>query len=153
MKIGELLPKDSVCHELQGKTKIEILRELVDLLGKQRGDVEANKIVEVLLEREKLGSTGIGEGVAIPHGKLVGVQKVLLSCGKSSLGISFDSLDEKPAHLFFLLVAPENAAGLHLKVLARISRLLKDPIFRERLMKAGNSDELYQTIVEEDEKY
>jgi PTS system nitrogen regulatory IIA component len=153
MKIGELLPRGAIRSELHGQTKIEILKELTDLLGEQKGNIGIDKIVEVLLEREKLGSTGIGDGVAIPHGKLPGISNVLLSFGRSASGISFDSLDEKPATLFFLLVAPENSAGIHLKVLARISRLLKDPSFRERLMKAKDADELYRTIVTEDEKY
>ena len=153
MKIGELLPRGAIRSELQGQTQIEILRELTDLLGEPQKNIGIDKIVDVLLEREKLGSTGIGDGVAIPHGKLPGISGVLLSFGRSASGISFDSLDEKPAHLFFLLLAPENSAGIHLKVLARISRLLKDSSFRERLMKAKDADELYRIIVEEDGKY
>jgi PTS system nitrogen regulatory IIA component len=110
-------------------------------------------VVEVLLDREKLGSTGIGDGIAIPHGKIKDLGGVVASFGRSPEGVDFESLDQKPAHLFFLLVAPENSAGVHLKALARISRLLKHPSFRKRLMEAENEEELFQIISEEDAQY
>jgi PTS system nitrogen regulatory IIA component len=109
--------------------------------------------VQALEDRERLNSTALGEGVAIPHGKLAGVKRVLAAFGRSSQGVDFSSLDGKPTHLFFLLVAPEDSAGAHLKALARISRLLKDQGFRAKLLRASDARELYRTIREEDEKY
>src|SRR6266436_2844827 len=95
----------------------------------------------------------LGEGVAIPHGKLAGLKRVIAAFGRSRQGVDFQSLDGKPTHLFFLLVAPEDSAGAHLKALARISRLLKDESFRQRLMSATTAADLYRTIREEDDKY
>jgi PTS system nitrogen regulatory IIA component len=105
------------------------------------------------LEREKLGSTGIGDGIAIPHGKMKGIEELVTSFGRSIKGVDFESIDNKPTHLFFLLVAPENSAGVHLKALARISRLLKDSGFRNRLMEASDRQDLFRIIAEEDEKF
>jgi PTS system nitrogen regulatory IIA component len=153
MKISEILGKDLLVPHLQSKNKKGVLEELAGVLvarGKLR---DLDQVVEVLLDREKLGSTGIGDGIAIPHGKIKDLNGVVASFGRSPEGVDFESLDQKPAHLFFLLVAPENSAGVHLKALARISRLLKDPSFRKRLMEAGNEEELFQIISEEDAQY
>jgi PTS system nitrogen regulatory IIA component len=129
------------------------LEELSTVLVQEGKLPDRDKVVEVLLEREKLGSTGIGDGIAIPHGKMKGIKELVASFGRSIQGIDFESIDNKPTHLFFLLVAPENSAGVHLKALARISRLLKDSRFRNRLMEAEDSRSLFQIIVEEDEKF
>jgi len=153
MKISELLRKEAMQSELQAQTKVEALKELVEILKGHQAEIRIGTVLEVLLDREKLGSTGIGDGVAIPHGKLGNLDRILVSFGRSTQGIPFDSLDEKPVHLFFLLVAPENSTGSHLKALARISRLLKNPDFRQRLMEAKGVDELYRTVIEEDERY
>lgn len=153
MKIAEFLSREAVYDQLRSQAKEEVLRELVEALGSQNKKIGIQTVVDVLLEREKLGSTGIGDGVAIPHGKLPDLDRVMLSFGRSLSGVPFDSLDEKPVHIFFLLIAPENSTGIHLKVLARISRLLKDADFRKRLMAASDADELYRIIIEEDEKY
>ena len=115
--------------------------------------LDRNKVLKVLLERERISTTAIGEGVAIPHGKLNGVERVVGVFARSPEGIDFASLDGAPTHLFFVLVAPENAAADHLKALARISRLLKDEAFRRRLMAGQSSQELYTIILEEDEKF
>jgi PTS system nitrogen regulatory IIA component len=115
--------------------------------------LDRNKVLKVLLERERISTTAIGEGVAIPHGKLNGVERVVGVFARSPDGIDFASLDGAPTHLFFVLVAPENAAADHLKALARISRLLKDEAFRRRLMAGQSSQELYTIILEEDEKF
>ncbi|MBW2599777.1 MAG: PTS sugar transporter subunit IIA, partial [Deltaproteobacteria bacterium] len=112
--------------------------------------IDRSAMIEVLLEREKLGSTGIGDGIAIPHGKLAGLEKLVVSFGRSVTGVDFDSMDGRPVHIFFLLLAPENSAGLHLKALARISRMLKDISFRESLIKAETSEDIYNLIVEKD---
>ena len=105
------------------------------------------------MERERLGSTGIGDGVALPHGKLRGLDKLLLSFGRSIDGLDFDSIDERPAYLFFLLLAPENSAGMHLKFLAKISRMLKDGNLRQRLMQAKSREEIYKVITDKDEEF
>src|SRR5262249_61440429 len=107
----------------------------------------------VLNERERLGSTAIGDGIAIPHGKLRGIGQILGVFGRSSGGIDFDSLDGNPPQLFFLLVAPEDSASLHLKALARVSRLFKDGGFRQRLLDAADAPDLYRLLKEEDSKY
>jgi PTS system nitrogen regulatory IIA component len=153
MKICELISEDLIIPELQGKTKKQVLEEMVSLLALKEEGIDAMELLKVLMEREKLGSTGIGNGIAIPHGKLRGISQLVVAFGKSSQGVDFDSMDGKPVHLFFLLVAPENSAGAHLKALARLSRLLKDNSFRKKLIGVSESQSLYRTIVQEDEKY
>ncbi len=153
MKISEILNKDLLIADLQSKNKKGVLEELAEVLVNQRKLQDLDQVVEVLLDREKLGSTGIGDGIAIPHGKIRGLREVVASFGRSREGVDFESIDQKPTHLFFLLVAPENSAGIHLKALARISRLLKDPSFRRRLMEAEGGEELFRIISEEDAQY
>ncbi|MGH7907926.1 MAG: PTS sugar transporter subunit IIA, partial [Candidatus Binataceae bacterium] len=104
----------------------------------------------VLDERERLGSTAIGDGIAIPHGKLKGVSRILGVFGRHPGGVDFESLDGNLTYLFFLLVAPEDSTSLHLKALARVSRLLKDGGFRERLLKAADAGEIFRLIKDED---
>jgi PTS system nitrogen regulatory IIA component len=153
MKIVEILPEGAIVPDLRGGSKLDVLEELARVLASQHPSIPSDRLVEVLLEREKLGSTAIGEGIAIPHGKLPKLQNVIAAFGRSRGGIDFNSLDGGLTHLFFLLVAPEDSSGAHLKALARVSRLLRDKSFRERLLQAGDRPELYQTIREEDEKY
>jgi len=114
--------------------------------------LDSGEMLDILLDRERLGSTGIGEGVAIPHGKMVGLKEMVISFGRSREGIDFEAMDGKPVHLFFLLMAPENSAGLHLKVLAKISRMLKDPVFRKKLVAAKLSGDLFAVISEKDDE-
>jgi nitrogen PTS system EIIA component len=152
MKIMDIIDIDLINADLKAPSKHEVLRELAGMVANKEGlDIEV--LVPVLEEREKLGSTGIGDGIAIPHGKLKGLKKLVASFGRSAKGVNFDSLDGKPAHLFFLLMAPENTAGMHLKALARISRLLKDTKLRERLLESKTIQEVYKTLQEEDEKF
>ena len=148
--ITDILKKEFVIEELKSRTRREVLTELSEIF--LRGNIKADydTMVEVLLEREKLGSTGIGGGIAIPHGKLAGLENLIVSFGKSKDGIDFDSMDGKPVHIFFLLMAPENSAGQHLKALAKISRMLKDNSFKTDLMKAASVEDLYRTITEKD---
>ena len=153
MKILDTLDKRMIISQLTSSNKAGVLRELVRMLAQVEKEVDEERMLEILLERESLGSTGIGEGVAIPHGKSKDVKKLLASFGRSLPGIDFQSMDGKPAHLFFLLVAPENSAGIHLKALARISRLMKDQNFRKRLMEANSAEEIYSLFSEGDEKY
>ncbi|RLB08152.1 MAG: PTS sugar transporter subunit IIA [Deltaproteobacteria bacterium] len=153
MKIIDILDKNCIIEELASQDKKGALEELVSVLVDNDRLKDKEKALQVLLEREKLGSTGIGDGIAIPHGKLKGIKGIICSFGRSKNGIDFQSLDGKPTHLFFLLLAPEDSAGEHLKALARLSRLLKDTQFRERLMEAKTKEEIYSIIAEEDESY
>ena len=118
-----------------------------------KANLDKEALVEVLLERERLGSTGIGDGIAIPHGKVADLDELVLSFGRSTQGIEFDSMDGRPTHLFFLLIAPENSAGVHLRALAKISMLLKSAHFRQRLMESGTREEIFQVIREEDKEF
>jgi PTS system nitrogen regulatory IIA component len=151
MKIVDILTEDRIIADMVSNHKRDVIQELVRALAGEKLDPE--RLVEVLLEREKLGSTGIGDGVAIPHGKLGKIDHLMASFGRSRKGVDFESLDGAATHLFFLLVAPENSAGIHLKALARISRLFKDGQFRHALMTANNEEEIFRIIREEDEKY
>ncbi len=154
MKITDILSEDLVLPALTGRSKGEVIEELADAVAERnRGEIDRDKLVQALEDREKLNSTALGEGVAIPHGKLSGLKRVVAAFARSPGGVDFSSLDGKPTHLFFLLVAPEDSAGAHLKALARISRLLKDESFRQRLLGASDRADLYRTIREEDDKY
>jgi PTS system nitrogen regulatory IIA component len=152
MKIMDIIDIDLINADLKARNKREVLGELAGMVAKKEG-MDIGTLVPVLEEREKLGSTGIGDGIAIPHGKLRGLKKLVASFGRSEKGVDFESIDGKPAHLFFLLMAPENTAGMHLKALARISRLLKDTKFRGRLMESKTIQEVYRALQEEDEKF
>ena len=153
MKIEDLLAEELVLADLQGKTKTEVIHELATAVARQYADVEYEPLVHALEERERLNSTALGDGVAIPHGKLEGVKRVLAAFGRSAAGVDFQSVDGKLTHLFFLLVAPEDSAGAHLKALARISRLLKDEPFRARLIATNDPRRLFAIIREEDARY
>jgi PTS system nitrogen regulatory IIA component len=153
MNIRDALRETCVIADLKGETKEEVLRELVSSL-KEMGLIEnVEEAVKVILDREKLGSTGIGDGVAIPHGKMKKLQNVLCAFGRSSKGISFGAVDGQPVHIFFLLLAPEESTGLHLKMLSRISRIVRDASFRKKLMEEVKAPQVYKDIVEEDKKF
>jgi len=152
VKIAEFLKSESVIADLTATTKADVLKELSLSLAKSNPTVPATRLAAVLEEREKLGSTGIGEGVAIPHGKLAGLPTLSASFGLSKKGVDFEAIDGKRTYLFFALVAPENSAGLHLKALARISRLFKSSAFREAILSANTSADIYALIAQEDLK-
>jgi nitrogen PTS system EIIA component len=153
VKITDFLTVQTIIPNLASRDKNAALEEMADGLVSYHRHLDKQKVLKVLLEREKISTTAIGEGVAIPHGKLPGVERVLGVFARSPQGIDFASLDGGPTYLFFVLVAPENAAADHLKALARISRLLKDGSFRRRLMEGQTSQELFKIIAEEDEKF
>jgi len=153
MKITDILDQSLIIADLTSKTKKNVLEELVSHLAKCEGKVDEDELLKVLLEREKLGSTGINDGVAVPHGKLKNIDRLLSVFGRSREGVDFGALDNKPSHLFFLLVAPESSAGTHLKALARISRIAQNEMFRKRCMEANTKEDLFQLVLEEDEKY
>ncbi len=153
MTIEEVLNGQCVISDLKGTSKKEVVAELVNALKEANLVQDAGKAVGVVLEREKLGSTGIGDGVAIPHGKLKGIPNILCAFGRSKEGIDFDAVDGKPVHIFFLLIAPEDSASLHLKMLSRISKILRDPSFRRSLVEFNGADGLYEKVIEEDRKH
>ena len=150
MRISEFLSPEAVIADLRAKDKQEVLRELSAALARAHPSLKEERLVEVLREREKLGSTGIGEGVAIPHGKLAGMTQLLAAFGVSRGGVDFEAIDGRPTHLFFALVAPENSAGVHLKALARISRLFKNARFRASILEAPTAAAIHELIVQED---
>ena len=153
MRIEDILAPEMVVAELKATTKAGILDELASLAASQHPEIDRARLIEALEEREKLTTTALGDGVAIPHGRLPGLRRVFAAFGRSSAGVDFQAIDQKPTYLFFLLVAPEESAGAHLKALARISRLSKDEGFRARLRTAPDADALYRTIREEDARY
>jgi PTS system nitrogen regulatory IIA component len=153
MKIAEFLREDLILPELRSTDKVGVLREMCEALARAYPQLSAARLTETLLEREKLGSTGVGEGVAIPHGKLAGLPGLLAAFGRSRQGIDFAAIDQKPTYLFFVLFAPENSAGVHLKALARISRLFKSPQFRSSILEARDAAQIHAQIATEDAKY
>jgi PTS system nitrogen regulatory IIA component len=153
MKIVDLLALERIMPDLQAANKRGALEELAKTLVNGPDGLSLQTVMEVLLDRERLGSTGIGDNIAIPHGKLPQLSELKLSFGRSLKGVDFDSMDGKPSHLFFLLLAPVNSAGLHLKALAKISRMLMSQPFRDNLMKASGAEEIYRLIAERDAEF
>ena len=152
MKIVEFLQAAAVVDDLRGTSAQAVLAELARPLATS-SKVDGQRLLDTLLEREKLGSTGIGDGVAIPHGKVAGLPAIMASFGRSREGVDFSAIDGKPTYLFFTLFAPENSAGAHLKALARISRIFKNPAFRESIRNAKDAAEMFRLIEAEDAKY
>ena len=153
MKIDEILKKESVIFNLSGKNKLEVIKEMTEHL-KQNNIIKDNQaLFETLMEREKLGSTGIGENVAIPHGKSYELTQIITVFARSLNGVDFESLDQKPVHFVCMVIAPANSTGQHLKALARISRLFKNQVLREGILKSENPDVIYSLLLEEDSKF
>lgn len=152
MKIMDILVKDAVILDLGVRNKRDVLAEMSHALAKVEPQIDANRLLEVLLEREALQSTGIGEGVAIPHGKMAGLDRLLATFARSQQGIDFESIDGQPTHHFFLLVVPEHSGGQYLKALARISRFFRDATFRQRLAEGESVEDVVGAIEEEDAK-
>ena len=157
MKIVDFLSPEAIIPALAGTTKGDVLAEMSNFLAEKPvvtgGIIDPKVLYRALEERERLASTAIGDGIAIPHGKLDSVDHLLGALGRSVSGLAFDSIDGKPTHIVFMLVAPLNSAGVHLKALARLSRLFRDASFRQRLLDAPDSATMFQTIAEEDAKY
>jgi len=152
MKILDVLQKETILSDLKSQDKKGIIEELVTPVARI-AEVNHKDLVRVLMDRERLGSTGIGGGIGIPHGKLKELESLALGFGLSRKGVDFESMDGLPTHIFFLLVTPENSTGLHLKLLARISKILKHEPFKERLLNAASSDEIFSIIKEEDDEF
>ena len=152
MKILDVLQKEAIIDDLKSQTKKGILEELVVPLARLTGR-DQKELVRVLMDRERLGSTGIGSGIGIPHGKIRDLESLVLGFGLSRKGVNFEAIDGHPTHIFFILITPENSTGLHLKLLARISRILKNDHFKERLQNATDYNEIVSIIKEEDEEF
>ncbi len=154
MQIMDFLSKKAIVADIKSTKKEDVIKELVDAFV-NAGDIEKryrNKLIDALIARESLGSTAIGQGIAIPHAKSDCVNKLIAAFGLSKKGVDFDSLDGELAYIFFLLVAPQDSAGPHLKALARISRLLKDKYFRDSLRACSDEKAVIKIISAEDEK-
>ncbi len=151
MKILDVLSVEAILVDMKSVDKKGIIEELVTPVARL-AEADHEEVVRVIMERERLGSTGIGGGIGIPHGKLKSLKSLVLGFGLSRKGVDFESLDGKPTHIFFLLLTPENSTGLHLKLLSRISRILKDELFKERLLKASTSNDIINIIDEEDKE-
>jgi PTS system nitrogen regulatory IIA component len=153
VKITDFLTAEGIIADLAASDKRAVLRELAEKFAAVHGAPAGDRVLQVLLEREKISTTAIGEGVAIPHGKHADVERVRAVFARSTAGVDFASLDGAPTHLFFALIAPEDGAADHLKAMARISRLLQDAAFRDRLLKGKSGKELYDIITTEDQKF
>ncbi|RPI77165.1 MAG: PTS sugar transporter subunit IIA [Desulfobacteraceae bacterium] len=153
MRLADLLIKENIIPELEAGDKNGVLEELAGAIAGHDPSIEKNALVKVLLDRERLGSTGIGEGIAIPHGKFSGIHQPIISFGRSRKGLDFEAMDGGLVYLFFLLVAPENSASIHLQVLAKIAKILKNIALREALLEAPGRSEIYRIIVQNDEEF
>jgi PTS system nitrogen regulatory IIA component len=152
MKILDIVSPQAVIAELRSQTKQDVLRELAERVERTMPSMKAEILTSILLERETLGSTGIGDGIAIPHGKAPQISRLVAAFGRSIQGLPFDSMDGRPVHLVFVIVAPPDLAGMHLKALARIARLLKNAAFRQSLMAAADAEELKKIFRDEDSR-
>ena len=152
MKITEFLDKKGIKIGIESIEKEDILKEMVDVLANVKDIGDKKGIVKALIDRENLGSTGIGQGIAIPHGKTDRVDELVAVLGISQKGVNFEALDGELVYILFLLVAPKETAGPHLKALAQISRLLRDVYFCELLRRCKTADEVYELIRKEEEK-
>lgn len=150
MQLDQILKIEFINDNLSARNKDEALSELVNTVIHGGLKVDYSSIVEILKQRESLGSTGIGEGIAIPHGKISTLDNIIVAFGRSIEGIAYDAIDGKPVHLLFLLLAPENSAGQHLKILAKISRMSKETDFRRKLLQAKSQSDLYKIIIDQE---
>ncbi|MZG30815.1 MAG: PTS sugar transporter subunit IIA [Nitrospinae bacterium] len=153
MKIADILKKDSIIPDLKGANKEEVLREITDFLKTQDLVKDKEALLKTLIEREKLGSTGIGENVAIPHGKSDELSQIVTVFARSLNGVDFEALDQKPVHFVCMVIAPSNSTGQHLKALARISRIFKNQNLRDGILNLKDADEIYSLLLEEDAKF
>jgi fructose-specific phosphotransferase system IIA component len=153
MKLTDLLGPDSIKIPLENRDKPAVIEEMVDILVKSKRLTDRQAAIEAIMKREELMSTGIGNGIAVPHGKSGGADELVLAFGLSPEGIEFDSLDGQPVHICFLLVAPENLSGPHVRALARISRLLQHQQFRQALLQCSSSEEVLEAIASEEKKH
>lgn len=153
MKIHNLLTQEMIIPKLEGENRDHVVKEMVHFLKKRERITREKDLYEMLIKREKLGSTAIGDGVAIPHCKMKGVKNPILSLAVSKQGVDFNSLDGMPSHIFFLVVSSQENPSLNLQILASIAHLVrKSEILLEKILKAENADEIIDVIREEEEK-
>lgn len=152
MRLTDVLVEDNVMADIRARAKTAALDEVVGELASRTPGLDKARALDAILEREKLGTTGIGHGVAVPHGKVKGLGEIIVGFGRSRQGVDFKSMDALPVHLIFLILAPENSASAHLKALAAISQLLKGAEFRNTLMNAQGRADIYRAIVEAERK-
>jgi PTS system nitrogen regulatory IIA component len=152
MKLADLISQSAISADLTSSGKIEVLAELGGVLARVCEGASAEEITRILVERERLATTGIGDGVAIPHGKTEQLNQIKAAIGISRTGVPFDAVDGNSVHIFVALLAPLDSTGDHLKALARVSRLLKDPELRSSLLEARTPQEIYTTAIEADGK-
>ena len=153
MKISDLIGGGRIIPELKGETKEEIINELIDLFKDDENVVDLETIRTAVLEREKIMSTGVGKGFAIPHAKTNAVNDIIAAFGKVKDPIDFESLDKEPVNLVMLLVAKESQVGPHIKLLSRISRMVNNDDFRDRLIKAETEEDILSAFEEEEKQY
>ncbi len=152
MKLTDILIRDACLVELKARTKKDTVRELAEAIASNVEGLDGGALMQMLLERERLGSTAMGDGIAIPHARIESLDRLLASFGRSRQGVDFDSLDGKPTHIFFLLVAPGREGSTHLLTLARLSRFLTSAAFREKLINLDSIDELFAAVEEEESR-
>jgi PTS system nitrogen regulatory IIA component len=153
MRVIDFLKQDAIIANLAATTKAGVLAEVAARMAALEPAIDGEHLRRVLEERELLASTAIGDGIAIPHGKLDTIGQLAGVLGRSVPGLEFDSIDGRPTHLVFMLVAPTSSTGVHLKALARLSRLFRDADFRRRLLEAPSREDMYRVISDEDAKY
>lgn len=152
MKLNEILVREACVVDMKARTKKEALRELSEVLAGSVKGLDGAGLLDMLLEREKLGTTAMGDGIAIPHARIEALDRLLASFGRSRQGVDFDSVDGKPTHLFFLLVAPGREGSAHLLTLARLSRMLSSPEFRSKLLDVESNDDFFRVLEEEESR-
>jgi len=151
-RIHDLFDSDLIVEDLKASDKAGVIREFASFL-KSRGKVrDEDEVFDIVMQREST-TTGIGDGIAIPHGRMQGLPAVIVAFGRSRKGVDFQSMDGKPAHLFFLFITPEDRPGDHLSVLRRLARITRNPVLRERLLRSTDRREMQKLILDEDEKY
>ncbi len=153
MKLTAIMRQSLILPEINAKSKAEALKEIITAILKEFPELNENDLFSVIMEREKLSSTGIGSGIAIPHAKIPNIKYHIAAFGRSKVGIPFNAIDSKPVYLIFLIIGPQGANEAHLKALARISKFLHDTAFRERLFTAESAQLIYETIAEKDAQY
>jgi fructose-specific phosphotransferase system IIA component len=151
MKLSEVLQDKLIKLPLTGKEKVEVITELLDLLVKEKIISNGDEVLEAILERERLMTTGVGNGVAIPHCRTHLIDKFVVAIGIHPQGVDFESFDHKPAHIIFLLIGPSDQHGTHLRLLTRISRIISQPHVRDALMELKTPNEIYQYLVNQEE--
>ncbi len=153
MRISDVLEQKAIIPNLLSRTKPDVIKELAEHLSSVHQNVNTERLIELVTEREALCSTAIDSGVAIPHAKLNGIHNIIAWCGRTREGVDFGSLDNGATHFFFLIVAPENSTALHIQLLVRVSKAFRSAELRSKLMKSDSADEILEAIISEDEKY